>query len=395
MRGGAMGAGRRAMLVWLLAGAGAGAAWAQPSPSASVVTGPAITGLASAPLATAPAGSAAVSAASAVPAAATVTATATAAPLAESPASVAEGSASAAAVPASTPAGPASAVAGPASAAAALAPGASAAAASASAPGPRLVTQVIQPRAFGHVLGDVLVQRVLLEHAGRRLVPTALPPADRVGRWFERRAPRTERDAQGRDWLVIEHQLINAPRLITTTALPALSVKTGSGEVVAVPAWPLSIGPLTLAESPGLQGDRPVLPHDTRAVEFRLWAALGSLAAVLLAWAGWWAWRHWREAQRLPFAQAARQVRRLDAADPAAWQALHAAINRSAGRVVHAASLPEWLAEAPHLQPLRGDLEAFFAASNARFFGAAETAPTMALRPLAQALRASERRHQR
>lgn len=392
MRAGAMAAGRRAMLVWLLAGAGAGAAWAQPSPSASAVTGPAITGLAAAALATAPAGSAPVSAASAVPAAAAVPTTA--APLAESPASVAEGSASAA-VPASTPAGPASAVAGPASAAAALAPGASAAAVSASAPGPSLVTQTIQPRAFGHVLGDVLVQRVLLEHAGRRLVPTALPPADRVGRWFERRTPRIERDAQGRDWLVIQHQLINAPRLITATALPALSVKTGSGEVVAVPAWPLSIGPLTLAESPGLQGDRPVLPHDTRAVESRLWAALGALVAVLLAWAGWWAWRHWRDGQRLPFAQAARQVRRLGAADPAAWQALHAAINRSAGRVVHAASLPEWLAESPHLQPLRVELEAFFAASNARFFGAAETAPTMALRPLAQALRAAERRHQR
>lgn len=332
MRARAMDAGRRAMLVWLLACAGGGAAWAQPGPSAPAVSGPA-----SAALAAAPVGSAAVPAATAVPAAA----------------------------------------------------------APASASGPRLVTQVIQPRAFGHVLGDVLVQRVLLEHAGRRLMPTALPPADRVGRWFERRTPRTEVDALGRDWLVIEHQLINAPRLITATALPALSLKTGSGEVVAVPAWPLSIGPLTLAESPMLQGDRPVLPHDTRAVESRLWASLGALAAVLLAWAGWWAWRHWREAQHLPFAQAARQVRRLDAADPAAWQALHAAINRSAGRVVHAASLPEWLAQSPHLQPLRGQLEAFFAASNARFFGAAETAPTMALHPLARALRAAERRHQR
>ena len=28
-------------------------------------------------------------------------------------------------------------------------------------------------------------------------MPTALPPADRVGRWFERRTPRTEVDAQG------------------------------------------------------------------------------------------------------------------------------------------------------------------------------------------------------
>ena len=34
---------------------------------------------------------------------------------------------------------------------------------------------VEQPRAFGHVIGDVLTQRVLLEEAGQALQPGALP----------------------------------------------------------------------------------------------------------------------------------------------------------------------------------------------------------------------------
>jgi mxaA protein len=66
-----------------------------------------------------------------------------------------------------------------------------------------------QPRSFGHVLGDVLTQRVLLEHEGRPLQPGALPAATRVDLWLERRPPRIETDAQGRRWLAIDYQLIN------------------------------------------------------------------------------------------------------------------------------------------------------------------------------------------
>lgn len=265
---------------------------------------------------------------------------------------------------------------------------------------PAVPAHTQQPRAFGHVLGDVLTQRVLLQHAGRTLEPGALPPADRVGIWFERRAPRIDTDGDGQRWLVIDHQVINAPRVQTATTLPALVLATTAGTRLAVPAWPVSIGPLTGPDATPLKGalalqpDRPVAPRATRPLERQLQASLIALAVVLCAWLAWWAWRQMIEAQRLPFARAERELRRLDVADPAAWLAVHQAINQTAGRVVHAESLPRLLVDAPHLGPLKAQLERFFQASNARFFDDAAGASAFPLRELGRALRAAEKRHQ-
>lgn len=265
-----------------------------------------------------------------------------------------------------------------------------------------VAAQTEQPRAFGRVLGDLLTQRVRLQHAGRELEPAALPPADRVGLWLERRVPRIEVDADGGRWLAIDYQLINAPRAPAAATLPALTLTTTAGVALAVPAWPLSIGPLTPADAsglPALQPDRPVAPRPTAALERQLRLALVALAAVLAAWLAWWGWRQWRETQHLPFARACARLRRLEADSPAAWLALHEAINQSAGRVVHAASLPRLFDEAPQWRPLRAELERFFAASNARFFGdaagTAAGASGVALREIGRALRAVEKRHQR
>ena len=263
---------------------------------------------------------------------------------------------------------------------------------------PPVAAQVVQPRAFGHVIGDVLTQRVRLQHSGRTLEPAALPAADRVGLWLERRAPRIEADADGGRWLRIDYQLVNAPRTPTSIALPALTLQTTAGVALVVPVWPVSIGPLTSTEAtglPALQPDRPVALRPTAALEWQLRLALIALATVLAAWLLWWAWRHWREAQTLPFAQACERLRRLGAADPAAWLVLHEAINRSAGRVVHATSLTRLFDESPQWRPLRAELERFYAASNARFFGDAPAASDPSLRELARALRAIEKRHQR
>lgn len=259
--------------------------------------------------------------------------------------------------------------------------------------------QTLQPRAYGHVLGDVLTQRVRLQHAGQELEPAALPPADRVGLWLERRPPRIERDAEGARWLAIDYQLVNAPRAPAAIALPALTLATTTaGVALAVPAWPLTIGPLTPADAsglPALQPDRPVALRPTAGLERQLHLALAALGGVLAAWLAWWGWRQWREAQTLPFARASARLRRLGDGEPAAWLALHEAINQSAGRVVHAASLPRLFEEAPQWRPLRTELERFFAASNARFFGDAAAASDLSPRDLGRALCAIEKRHQR
>jgi len=266
---------------------------------------------------------------------------------------------------------------------------------------------VEQPRAFGHVIGDVLTQRVLLEQDGRPLQPGALPGTARIDLWLERRTPRVETDEQGRRWLAIDYQVINAPRGLTAITLPPLSIATASGAPLALPAWPVSIGPLTpidvLAEGDlqALRPDRPVAALPTYAVERQLKFSLLALLAVCAAWIGWWAWRNRREAQQLPFANAWRELKRIDdPASPEAWRVVHRALNRSAGRVVHGASLPQLLAEAPYLRPLQPRLEDFYRESTRRFFFAesAAAAPVRQsdaypLRPLCRALRNAEKRH--
>ena len=275
--------------------------------------------------------------------------------------------------------------------------------AAASAPAPKAevtLATVEQPRAFGHVLGDVLTQRVLLQHAGRPVDVITPPAADRVGLWLERRPARAETDDQGRRWLALDYQVVNAPRALTTLSLPALTIATRGGTPLALPAWPISVGPLTPSEVAGqgalqpLRPDRPVDAVSTVAIEHRFKGALVALGGVLLAWLAWWGGRNWRESRRLPFARAWRELRRVDAASPEAWLSLHRAVNASAGRVVHGASLSRWLDERPHLRPLQAQLEGFYRHSSERFF-AGGSAAAYPLHALGRALRDAERRQHR
>ncbi len=258
------------------------------------------------------------------------------------------------------------------------------------------------------MLGDVLTQRVLLEHAGRSLEPAAPPAADRVGLWLERRPAHIETDGEGQRWLAIDYQIINAPRALMSVPLPALTIATNSGVTLAVPAWPISIGPLTpeavfgQGELQPLRPDRPVAALPTANVQRQFLAALAALGAVLLTWLGWWAWRNAREAHRLPFARARQELKHLQRAHrgqplgaiPDAWLAMHRALNATAGRVVHQASLPRLLVEAPHLRPLAERLEDFYRQSAARFFADRPTAPYELLE-LCRELRQAEQRHAR
>ena len=267
---------------------------------------------------------------------------------------------------------------------------------------PASAATVEQPRSFGHVLGDVLTQRVLLAPG---VAPAALPGAARVDLWFERRPARVESDARGQRWLAVDYQLINAPRTLTALSLPALDIATAEGPPLVLPAWPVSVGPLAPPETFGqgallpLQPDRPVAAVPTHGLEQQLRLALAALAAVLLAWFAWWAWRNRREAERLPFAHAWRELKRIrDPASPEAWRVLHRALNASAGRVVHGASLPQLLADAPYLRPLQPRLEDFYRESTRRFFaesmaGSAQAGGPYPLRPLCRALRSAEKRH--
>ena len=63
------------------------------------------------------------------------------------------------------------------------------------APPPNAIVE--QPRPFGYVIGDILTQRILLQLEGHAFEPAALPPAERVGVWLERRTLRIESTTTG------------------------------------------------------------------------------------------------------------------------------------------------------------------------------------------------------
>ncbi|MEX3638136.1 calcium incorporation protein MxaA [Paraburkholderia sp. BR14320] len=282
-------------------------------------------------------------------------------------------------------------------------------AACATASAAEVAAHVQEPRAFGYVLGDVLTQRVLLEADGRDIGAVTPPSVGRTGVWLERRPVTLETDANGRKWMVIGYQVVNAPQTLTQITLPALTLTSAAGTQLQVAEWPASIGPLTpqtvfaAGDLQPLRPDRQAPMLATSGWRRQIAWALGLLLATLLVWASWWWARNRREAARLPFARAWRQMQRLPETPAAssndAWVCLHRALNETAGQVVHAASLSALLARAPYLQPLRAQLERFYLASAERFFTpaphAVENAGELSLHALCRALYRAERRHQR
>ena len=264
---------------------------------------------------------------------------------------------------------------------------------------------VQQPRAFGHVLGDVVTQQILLGTDDRAAELTAMPSTGRVNAWLERRPPSIITDADGHRWLVLDYQVMNSPRSPAVTSTPPLQLRLASGKTLDVAASPLSIAPLAplgLADAgrlAGLQPDRLLAPEPVTPLRRALivWSALA--VAVMLAWLGWWLWRNHHDASRLPFAKAwARFGRHDDAAldaNPDAWRGLHRALDEAAGRVVLAGSVPALTEKAPHLRALEPQLEQFFQRSSDRFFSELPVATPFSLRELYRALYRAERRHHR
>lgn len=263
---------------------------------------------------------------------------------------------------------------------------------------------VEQPRSFGYTVGDIVTQRVLLSTArqtaapntpGKDFDPTALPPAQRVNIWFERRAARIEKAADGQRWLVVDYQLINAPPKLTTVPLPGWIVESKEHNTrVAVPAASISVSPL-ISETPAaeVRPDREVSIIDTGPALASLVAWSSALVVTLIAWLIWTRWRNWRDSHNRPFARALREMSGIDEMAPEAWQSLHRAFDQTAGRVLQIETLPMLFDRAPHLQTQRADIERFFAQSNERFFGAGPHDSPLSVRTLCQELRRIERRH--
>lgn len=258
-------------------------------------------------------------------------------------------------------------------------------------------------RAFGYFIGDVLEQRIRLQSAGRSVELAELPTNKRVGRWLERLSSTLTTGDQDESWLILKYQLINAPSKPVTISLPALSLSVIKGEPLVVSALPISISPLTPTviaagvESQLMRPDRQPVPPDPRAPARGLKYMVMALVATIISWSGWWHWRQHTDARRLPFARALRDIRKLDSKqpneDPHAWFALHRAFNDSAGKAINSSTIADLIQQEPWLKSFESRIDAFYAASAARFFEEVTQPQPFALIDFGKALYLTEKRH--
>lgn len=251
-------------------------------------------------------------------------------------------------------------------------------------PLPRL--EVHEPRAYGHVLGDVLERRIEVElPSGTRLVEKSVPKPGRAGRWLELQAVEASRTAgvgSHRFEIILAYQIVNAPREVLTLALPEVTLELSGGTLarLTVPEWPFTAGPLTpttiLARGPldEMQPDAPPKPISTSAVATRLaaYAVAGGVLALFLFYQLWGI--PFLARSRGPFARAHRQVKMLAGRDDAgavrdALREIHRALDEWAGRAVFSRELEALLSQRPKFAPLEADLERFFEISRREFFG--------------------------
>jgi mxaA protein len=268
------------------------------------------------------------------------------------------------------------------------------------APAPNAIVE--QPRPFGYVVGDILTQRILLQLEGHAFEPAALPRAERVGVWLERRTLRIESSDDGRRWLVADYQVINAPQVLTLVNVPAWELQPkNAGIPLRVGEWPISVAALSPSSPFGkggladLRPDHPAPVVATEPMRRRIAFWTGALAITLILWLAWFLWREWRTASTRPFARALREMRRVEDSAPQAWHALHRAFDRTAGQAMQTSTLSDLFQQAPHLLPLRGKVEQFFVQSGERFFGAGLPAQPLSVRKLCSELRRLEKRHER
>ncbi len=260
----------------------------------------------------------------------------------------------------------------------------------------------IEPRAFGYQVGDVLQRRVRLQWP-EGLAPDleSLPQSRRPGQALELRAVQLV----GRE-LRLDYQVFLAPTEVRTLEIAPMQLRFAgpAGErFVRIDAWPVTVAPLVPLEVSPRQGlgelrpDAPPPPIPTAARLQRLALVGAALALLALGLLHLWVGLPWWGRRQRPFAQAWRVLRPLPAAPtPAQWraslQALHQALNASAGQVLFEAGLPAFVAAHPRFAPQQLALAEFFKRSHDEFFAERAPAPDLPwLRALCRACRDAER----
>jgi mxaA protein len=239
-------------------------------------------------------------------------------------------------------------------------------------------------RRFGYGIGDIIRQTLHVRHPPQQqLIETSLPKEGRLGPWFVLRRVVAIAEAEG-SRIELTYQAINAPTEVSTVALPALHLRLRDGprevdEPIAITS--LSLGPLTAAT--GNLGDGasdlrpdtlpPLVDVTAQIRRLQYYAALATLLGI--GWTSWHLGLGLRGRAKRPFARAEREISRLlgktssGEALRAGMRTLHQAFNATAGAVLFAETVEDFIAANPVLTPARAGIADFFAASRQAFFG--------------------------
>ncbi len=246
------------------------------------------------------------------------------------------------------------------------------------------------PRDFGYSIGDKITHEM---HLGLseplRLDTTSLPETGRLNRWLEisRAVANVEHRNQIRSYrIIVDYQIFNAPPQLTSVTIPQLEFLTTGGASpipVFIPEWTFSIGPITNSDARhnlNLRPDRRPQPIPVISRRIRLVIATFLLTGLLT----YLAYRRWLlpriKRGRYPFSNALYKLRKLQRLDfePENYrlglQAFHAAVNATAGQVVFAGSLHDFLSANTKYAKLEAELSALFARSQDVFFSDSKAA---------------------
>jgi len=243
-----------------------------------------------------------------------------------------------------------------------------------------------EPRAYGYTVGDVVTRRIALQvPPGLALDPQSLPRAGARGRALELQRVVLRSSLSGApESLQLDYQVFLAPREVRVLEMPPVELRFDGAagarpQTLRIDAWPVTVAPLAPVDAPTREGlgelrpDRDPPPVDTQGARRRLAIEAGVLVLLLAYLAHVYVVLPWSAQRRRPFGRAWKRLAALpaqldQAQRRAAFEAVHAALNETAGEVVFEAGVERFLARRPRYAPLRAELLRFFDASRAEFF---------------------------
>jgi mxaA protein len=246
------------------------------------------------------------------------------------------------------------------------------------------VTLLPPARDFGYFIGDTMSLEAFVATApDTALDPHSLPVPGPVGPGVDVRQVAVVAERAG-VWVRVEYQTFVAPEEAMQVRVPGYSLTFRRGDarfVAQVPFWNFYTSPFrherqAVVDPAALRADHAVAGRSLRHAWIGLGASLAVAGAAGFALAKGRGWVPRLARRRAPFARAARSVTAVAGRDDGgAWHAdalvaLHRAFDEASGRRMMAEDVAAFVAARAAFQPLREEIEWFFTASRAVFFGA-------------------------